>query len=186
MIRYRTLLLIVILSLTLSIQSIGQAQNIQKFFSKAKVGEWVELEGRAQPDMSIILKEIEMVRGEMEDDDWEITGKIRAVNREEKTIYILNIPIRFDENSEYEDDYDIIKSFSDIKKGMTVEIEGQYTSDGVFLVKEIGTSEEKKDESNSTELVGKIQAIDPASHTIIVMGQKIVFTPESRIKSLMY
>lgn len=164
----------------------ADAQNLDKFFNKVNVGEWVELEGRAQPDGSLILKEIELVRGEMEDDDWEIKGEIRAVNSSEKMLYILTIPIKFDEKSEYEDDYNIIKSFSDLRKGMMVEMEGQYLKEGVFLVSEVGGSEVKKDEPNTMEIVGKISQIDPRTKSFIIMGVRAVFTPETRIKSPLY
>ena len=164
----------------------ASAQTLDKFFSKIKPGEWVEFEGRAQPDMSILVKEIEIVKGEMEEDDWEITGTIRKVIPSEKKIYILNLPIVFDENTEYEDDYDIIKSFSDIKKGMRVELEGQYLKEGIFLASEIGSEEKKKDEINVVEWVGKIESVDVKNKMITIMGHTLILTPDTKIKSFIY
>ncbi|MCB0264996.1 MAG: hypothetical protein KDH95_08090, partial [Calditrichaeota bacterium] len=89
----------------------------QKFLSKLKVGEWVELEGVVQPDFTVLLQEIEVVYGEVEEDDWEINGKISRVDPEKKNAFMLMLPIHFDNNVEYEDKFDVIKSFSDIKQG---------------------------------------------------------------------
>lgn len=159
----------------------------QKFLSKLKVGEWVELEGIVQPDFSVLLQEIEVVYGEVEEDDWEINGKISRVDPEKKNAFMLMLPIHFDNNVEYEDKLNVIKSFSDIKQGMMVEIEGSYLQDGTFLANEIGQIEVKKDsERNEIEWTGKIQEIDIQNLTITVLGHNMIFNTETKLKTVMF
>ncbi|MCB0264995.1 MAG: hypothetical protein KDH95_24410, partial [Calditrichaeota bacterium] len=96
-------------------------------------------------------------------------------------------PIHFDNNVEYEDKFDVIKSFSDIKQGMIVEIEGSYLQDGTFLANEIGQIEVKKDEErNEIEWTGKIQEIDIKNLTITVLGHTMIFNAETKLKTVMF
>lgn len=164
-----------------------QAQNvIDQFLSKLKVGEWVEFEGFPQRDFTINVKEIEVVRGEMEDDDWELNGTVTRVVPEEKAIYMINLPIRFGPDTEYDEDNNIIKSFSDIKTGMFVEIEGQFTKDGHFMADEISTESVDDDERSEVQWTGKIDAIDLQNKTITMLGHILILIPDTKIKSFVH
>ena len=90
---------------------------------KGKTDEWVEFKGTAQSDSVILLHEIKVIYGEVEDDDWEINGVIDSVGTEEKRIYMLSLPIKFDKDTEYNQAFE---SFSDIRSGIFVEIEGSF------------------------------------------------------------
>ena len=172
---------LVILASSVSAQN---TSRIQKLLSKLKVGEWVKVEGIPQKNFTVLLREIEMIYGEVEDDDWEISGRISSLNPEKKLMYVLNLPVKIDENMEYDDDYEVIKSFSDIKPGLFVELEGIYLKDGIFLATEIGTADEKAQRLNKIEWTGKVQAVDPTARTITILGHTFVFTNTTKIKSL--
>lgn len=174
-----------LLFVTVNLCAIAQAQQLEKFLSKIKMGEWIEFEGPPQPDFTILVNEIKVLRGEMEDDDWEVSGAVSRVATEEKTIYILNLPIKFDNNTEYDDDLGVIKSFADIKPGMTVEVEGQYTMDGVFLAAEVESKKFKADEKNFVKWTGKVEGVEPESRSINILGHVIILTPETKIKSFL-
>lgn len=172
-----------ILFLLLGNSSTIFAQQTREFLSKLKGGEWIEFEGTPQPDRTIIVKEIEVLRGELEYNDWEIKGKITRVDPAEKMAYILNLPIKFDEKTDYDDnEYHIIKSFSDVKPGMSVEIEGQYLKDGIFLAEDVKT--EYLDDENNVEWRGKIETVNPDGNTINILGHTIVLINKSQIKSI--
>lgn len=164
------------------------AQKAQDFLNKLKVGEWVEIEGVPQEDFTILLTEIKVIYGEFEDDDWEISGTISGVVAEEKKIFIVLLPIKFGDDTEYKhkkDDPEGIKSFSDIKPGTFVEIEGSFL-DSTFLAAEIGPEKVVEDKKNMIEWKGKVQAVNPASNSFSMLGHNIIFTPETKIKSLIH
>lgn len=161
----------------------ASAQKIEKFLSTLKVGDWVELEGLPQRDLSVIVDEIEVVRGEMEDDDYEIAGLINRVSLKERTIYMVNLPIKLAKDAEYDEDGGSIKSFSDIKAGLYVEVEGTYLRDGIFMGDEIAVEDFKEDEKHMVDWTGKVEAIDPQGKTITVFGHVLTFTEQTKFKS---
>lgn len=174
----------VLMFVTVNLWLTAEAQQLENFLSKIKMGEWIEFEGPPQPNSTILVNEIKVLRGEMEDDDWEVSGAVSRVAPEEKTIYMLNLPIKFDNNTEY-DDLGVIKSFSDIKPGMTVEVDGQYTMDGVFLASVVESKKFKEDEKNFVKWTGKVEGVEPESHSINILGHVIILTPETKIKSFL-
>lgn len=148
----------------------------------------MEFEGVPQEDFSILLTEIKVIYGELEDDDWEINGIVNDVAVEEKKIFILHLPISFDKDTEYKhkkDDPEAIKSFSDIKPGAFVDIEGAFL-DSTFLAAEIGREKVKKGKENMIEWKGKVQSVNPAGNTFSMLGHTIILTPETKIKSLIH
>ena len=161
-------------------------QKVQNFLNQLKPGEWVDIEGVAQKDYTIILKEIEVVRGEVDSDEWEISGPVSGVLPKEKQIFLLNLPIKFDKDAEFEDDYDVIKSFSDIKPGLYVEMEGVYIQDSVFIANEIGSDKVSDNEVKNIEWSAQVEKVNPESKSIVVLGHTIIFTDETIIKSLMH
>jgi hypothetical protein len=161
----------------------GQQANAQKFLSNLKVGEWVTFKGTVQSDSTILVHEIKVIYGEVEDDDWEISGVVSSVVPEEKKIFVLLLPVTFDKDTEYEK---ALESFSDINSGSYVEIEGSFLQDGTFLAAEIGTENLKKDEENMVEWKGKVQTVHPESNSFTILQHTVILTPETKIKSLIH
>lgn len=161
----------------------GQKVTVEKFLSTLKTGEWVKFEGTVQEDSTILLKEIKVIYGEFENDDWELSGVIRSVVPEEKMVFMLLLPIKFDKDSKYKKD---IKSFSDIQPGTYVEIEGSFLEDGTFLAVEIEPENIKNDEENTVEWTGKVQSVNPESNSFTILGHTVILMPETKIKSLIH
>jgi hypothetical protein len=163
----------------------GQNGNEQIFLRNLKVGDWVKLEGTAQKDSTILLSEIKVILGELEDDDWEISGVVSRVVAEDKKIYILRLPIIFDRDTKY--GYrNAIKSFSDIETGIYVELEGSFLNDGTFLAVEIGKEKISEDEKDVVEWKGKVQSVNPAENAFTILGHTAILTPETKIKSYIH
>lgn len=180
------ILVLLMLGVLVAISSVAygqRAEKVKKFLSKLQVGEWIEFEGIPQKDFSIFCEEIEAIYGEVEDDDWEISGMISSIYPDEKKVFLLNLPIIFDEKVEYEDDFNVIKSFSDLKAGMFIEVEGTLLKDGSFQALEVGQMEPKDVKLNRVEWTGKVQAVNPDALTIIVLGHTVQLTNETKIKS---
>ena len=161
-------------------------QDRENFLQNLNVNEWVEIEGVPQEDGSILALEIKVLYGELENDDYEVNGIVGNVSSEDKRISILALTIFFDQETEYDDKYNAIKSFSDISSGQCVEAEGSVLSDGTFLAKEIGLKKPKKGEENIFEWRGKVQSVEAANNRFEMLGHTVIISPETIIKSLVH
>jgi hypothetical protein len=161
----------------------GQQADLQTFLRNLKVDDWVKFKGTVQSDTTIILHQIKVIYGEVEADDCEVSGTVGSVVAEEKKIFILFLPVKFDKDTEYEKAF---KSFSDIEPGIYVEIEGSFLQDGTFLAAEISTEKPKRDEENMVEWKGKVQSVHPESNSFVILGHTVSLTPETKIKSLIH
>jgi Domain of unknown function (DUF5666) len=139
-----------------------------------KPGQWVELEGNVQQDFSVLCTEIKLLTGDLLDDDWKLTGIIRSVNKEKQAIEILRLPIKIQPETEFDDDDGKMKSFTDVKTNMLVQVEGTYLKDGTLLAKEIDNESakltEKPQAKDKIKARGKVEKIDSTKRTITLMG----------------
>lgn len=162
----------------------AQAQQLESFLSQLKLGQWIEFEGSHRDGFTILAGQVKVFDQELEDDDWEVNGAVTRVAPEEQTIYIVGLPIKLDDSTEYDDAQKAIQSFSDIKPGMIVKVRGQYTGEGVFLGFEVESSELKEDEKGLVKWIGKVEGAEPEGHSINILGHVLALTPETRISSL--
>ena len=139
-----------------------------------KPGQWVELEGNVQQDFSVLCTEIKLLTGDLLDDDWKLTGIIRSVNKEKQAMEILRLPIKIQPETEFDDDDGKMKSFTDVKTNMLVEVEGTYLKDGTLLAKEIDNESakltKKPQAKDKIKARGKVEKIDATKRTITLMG----------------
>jgi len=163
----------------------GQNGNEQIFLRSLKVDDWVKLEGTVQKDTTILLTEIKVILGELEDDDWEISGIVRRILPEDKKIFILNLPIVVDKDTKYRYK-NASKAFSNIESGTYVELEGSFLNDGTFLASEIGEENVGEDEKDVVEWKGKVQFVNPAENAFTILGHTAILTPETKIKSYIH
>jgi len=165
------------------------AQTVKKWtpadiVANAKPGQWVELEGIAQKDLSVLALEIEFLTGDFMDDDWELNGKVQAVNHPENEFQVLVVPVKVSKNTQFDKG---IKSLTDVTPGMLVELEGTYLKDGVFLAKEVEKNTERLKAQpqldTMVEAVGKVEQVDEAKRMITVMGIQFHITEKTEGKS---
>ncbi len=183
MLGFNKTIAVIVLMFIFGVGSIASAQSLHNFLDQLKVGEWVEVEGVPQNDASLLIEEIKVIYGELEEDDYEINGIVDTVLPGEKKIFILNLPVVFDKYTEYDDKHDAINAFADIKTGNYVEIEGSFLRDSTFLAKEIGLKKSKKKEQNIFEWRGKVQSVNPANNSLVILGHTVILTPGTKIKS---
>jgi hypothetical protein len=153
-----------------------------------KPGQWVELKGTVRPDLSVICTEIKLLTGDLLDDDWQITGIIRKIDKEKQEIEIVRLPIKVQSQTEFDDEDDEpFASFADVKTNMLVQVEGTYLKDGTFLANEIENDSakllEKPERKDRIEVRGRVEAIDPTSRTITLMGISFQLTDKTKGKS---
>jgi hypothetical protein len=139
-----------------------------------KPGQWVVLEGNVQNDFSVLCTEIKLLTGDLLDDDWKLTGIIRSVNKEKQAIEILRVPVKIQPEAEFDDDNGKMKSFTDVKTNMLVQVEGTYLKDGTLLAKQIANESakltEKPQVKDKIKARGKVEKIDSTKRTITIMG----------------
>jgi hypothetical protein len=153
-----------------------------------KPGQWVELEGTVRPDLSLICTEIKLLTGDLLDDDWQISGIIRKIDKEKQEIEIVRLPIKVQPQTEFDDEDDgLFASFADIKTNMLIQVEGTYLKDGTFLANEIENDSaklrEKPERKDRIEARGRVETIDPTSRTITLMGMSFQLTERTKGKS---
>lgn len=157
-------------------------QETQPLVSKLKVNDWVKIKGVPQNDSKILLKEIRVIYGEVESDDWEVMGVISRLVPEEMKIFIFGFPVMCDKDTKYKS----FESFSDIKSGIYVEIDGSFSPDGTFMAIEIETDEVEEDELSMIRLKGKVQSVNEKDNSFTMMGHTVIITPETKVKSLIH
>jgi hypothetical protein len=149
-----------------------------------KPGQWAELEGTVQPDFSVLCTKVKLLTGDLLDDDWEIDGVIRKVDKGKQEVEILRLPIKVQPETEFEDDAGKLKSFADVKVNMFIQAEGTYLKDGTFLAKQIENKAaklaEKPQLKNEIKTTGKVEKIDAAKRTISLMGMTFRLTDHTK------
>jgi hypothetical protein len=166
------------------------AQTIKKWtpadiVAQAKPGQWVELEGIVQKDLSVLALEIEFLTGDFMDDDWELKAKVQAVTPTKNELQVLSVPVKVTKDTDFEKG---IKSLDDIMPGMLIELDGTYLKDGVFLAKEVENASERLKANphldTMVEAVGKVGQVDEAKQSLIVMGIQFHINEKTEGKSL--
>jgi hypothetical protein len=152
-----------------------------------KPGQWVQLEGAIQKDFSVLCAEVQILTGDFLDDDWALAAVIQSLDKMQREAKILRLPIKFQKDTEFENDAGTFRSFADLKVGMLVELEGTYLKDGTFLAKEVEDESAKLAEKprlkNEIQAEGKIEKVDVAKRVITLMGIPFQLTERTRCKS---
>jgi len=155
-------------------------------FKTVKPGQWVQVEGVPQKETTVMAKKIKILTGDFQNDDWEVFGTVRALQKQDKGFEILLLKIRSDNNTAFEtaSPTKSFKGLDDVKPGMLVEVEGTYLKDGTFLADEIqDETEGKADEAGTVTFVGKAEKVDPGKRTVTVMGVEFQITANTQAKS---
>lgn len=165
------------------------AQSVSKWtpadiITKAVPGQWVEIEGKVQEDLSVQAVEIKFLTGDFMDDDWELRAKVQTVNAATDEFQVLSVPVRVSKHTEFDNG---IKSVAEVTPGMLVKLEGSYLNDGVFLAKEVEDKthrlKTKPQLETKIEAVGKVGQVDETKRIITVMGIQFQITEQTDGKS---
>jgi hypothetical protein len=128
----------------------------EEMLSALKPGQWVKVEGTAQGDSSVICEEVHILVGSFLDDEWSIIGVVRAVEQENRKLEILRLPIRIDEDAEFErKNKDHGFGIADLKVGMFLEVGGTYLKDGTLLANEVEDKSAKQEKEYEIRAEGR-------------------------------
>lgn len=174
----------------LAVVSSGMAQvSLQKtaadLFKSLKVGQWVELQGSPQADLTYSTKKVKLLTGDFQDDDWEIRGVVKAINAGQKSFTVFRVPVTVTMETVYESADGLFKAFNDLAVGILVECEGTYLKDGKFSAEEVQRELEfKPTELNELQVVGKVEKIDAVKRTVTVMNSTFRIADATKIQSV--
>jgi len=154
-------------------------------FATAKVGQWAEIKGAPQKDNTFLATKVKFLTGDLLDDEWEVSGKILAIDLQRKEIRVVrHWPIRCQKETEFENKDGNPITMESLQVGMTIEAEGTFLKDGTFLAKEIEEDEVKEpEEADHVSLLGKIEKVDATARTIQVMGTTFLVSDQTKSKS---
>jgi len=163
----------------------------KEFFKRVKPGQWIEIEGIPQKDLTILSTKATILTGDFQDDDWEISGKVTTVIPEKNQFRVGTLVINVNKDAEYETATEgkTFKSLKDMEPGMIVELEGTYLKNGKFLANEVEDEtdnpkkKKKKNIDKLIKLVGKIKKVNPPRNSIEIMGSTFIIGPQTKIKS---
>ena len=180
---------IAFLSITVSFQDTQAARQMSKkeILEALKPGLWVEMEGIGQRDLTVLCSKVKFLTGDFLDDDWEVAGVVGLVILGNEEMRILTLPVKAHKDTEYASKEGTFKSFTDLKKGMLVEVEGTYLKDGKLLAKEIEDETAKMllepDLSNEISVKGRVEDVNAMKSTVKVMGITFKLTDLTKGKS---
>jgi len=181
---------IVLAATLLAAANSGNAQvatqkTVADLFKSLKVGQWLELQGTPQADMSYTAKKVKLLTGDFQDDDWEIKGVVKSVSATQKQFTVFRIPVTVTPDCVYESPDGTFTAFDNLKTGILVECEGTYLKDGKFLAEEVQHETDfKPAELNELLVVGKVEKIDPAKRTVTIMGSTFRIAGATKIQSV--
>lgn len=188
--RFFSVALVVLLLATAS-SGLAQAKvwmTPAEIMAALKPGQWVQMEGTVQQDLTVMCTQLKFMTGDFLDDDWSLVGVVRKVSQEKQEMEIMRIPIKVHKDTEYENEDGTFKGFSQVKVGSFVEIEGTFLKDGTFLAKEVEDESQKMAEDagleNTLEAEGKIEKVDAAKSTFTVMGITVKITNQTKSRSV--
>jgi len=152
-----------------------------------KVGQWIQLLGELPRDRPGVCMEVEPLAGDFVDDDWDLTGRIVAVDRVKHTFTIFNVVVQVASSTHYEGHKNSLSNFGDVRPGMIVEADGTYTRDG-FIAKEVDDESDelggRSDKERRVQMTGRVERLDVAKRRITVMGMTFVWNEKTQIKSM--
>lgn len=174
----------------LSVSPAGAQQPGMKLdvFKTVKVGQWVQIEGVPQKDFTVMATEIKFLTGDFKEDDWEVFGAVRRVDKLKKEFEIMLLKVKPASDADFEssDPNTRFTSFDGLKPGMLVEVEGSYLKDGTFLADEVqDETKTKADLAGEVKLIGKVEKFDQARQSITMMGITFHVIDKTQAKSAM-
>jgi uncharacterized protein DUF5666 len=156
--------------------------------ARVRVGDWIQLEGTVQADLSVLCSEVKLLTGDFLDDDWSVQGAIRSVDAGKHEFVIAGVRVHVTNNTVYESPRGRLKGFSDLRPGMPVDVEGTYQPSGRFLAAEV---DDETDELSLQipsrqpfEVVARVEQVDVRRRTIVSLGTMFRLTDKTSVRSV--
>lgn len=113
-----------------------------------ELGDWVQVTGVVLEDGSLLAQQVQ--KQTVDGSPFEFTGVVQTIGDESWSISGIDVTVNDD--TEIKDDPAV---------GDVVKVEGQITSDGVWLAREIKAEDDDNDDTAEFEFTGLVETIDP-------------------------
>jgi len=152
-----------------------------------KVGRWIRLDGPLQTDSTALCEELWLLTGDFLDDDWSLRGLVTAVDTSKKEIVIGGIHIQVTGDTGFDSPKKSFQSFSDLRAGSLLEVEGAYLKNRRFLAGEVDDESDDVPRTpwakNRVRIVAKVERVDARKRLVTAMGFVFQLTDRTRIRS---
>ena len=168
-------------------QSVKTAITLAELLA-AKPGQWVRLEGMPQGDQSVKCSKARLMLGVMRDTDWALKGQIASVDAGSRSVTVGRHKVRLLDSPKYSSPRNTLRGFGDLKSGMYVKVEGTYGKDYGFVARKVDdqSAEVALKPGNERRVLhqGRIDRIDPAKKTIVLMGTTYLVSEDTQVTSV--
>ena len=169
-------------------QSVKSTITVGDLFGKTKPGTWVRLEGLPQADHSVRCLKARLITGAIGDGDWQIKGQVASVDAASRLVTVGRQKVRFQGTPKLKSPMNTLRSLSDLKTGMYVKVEGNFGRDYGFVATKLeDQSAEVAQKAGSEKKLahqGKVERIDPAKKTIVLMGTTYILSEDTQVTSV--
>jgi hypothetical protein len=166
------------------------ASELDSWFGQLRIGMWVKVDGEMRSDGALDAEDIKIYPGEL--DEWEVSSNVTSVDVTQMTLQTeFGLTVQANERTDLQGPKGHRHiGFTLLAVGDRVETEGQWHKDGTFLAEEIEIEKSKRLKpdlkyKNEHEVTARIESVDQATHSIVLLGVRIYFSAETRNKSLL-
>jgi len=156
--------------------------------ARVRVGDWIQLEGTVQEDLSVLCSDVKILTGDFLDDDWSVQGAVRSIDAGKREFLIGGVRVCVTDDTAYDSPRGRLRGFSDLRLGMLVDIEGTYQASGRFLAAEVDDeTDELSLQSPSRlplEVVGRVEQVDLRRRTIVSLGTTFRLLDKTSVRSV--
>ena len=147
-------------------------------FEELKVGQRLKVKGTPGSDGGTFAA-LEIAAKEQKDQA-EIEGLVQSVDSAGRTLRVVNMSFDIPAGTVIKDVSKMEIELGNIKEGDVVKVKGHYDPSTRFVTEKVKMKESMG--FNIEELQGNIDAIDPDSHTIEMIGVKVIVTEKTSIE----
>jgi len=147
-------------------------------FSDLRIGMRVNVEGAYAPEGVFKAQQIS-IKGDGDED--EIAASVDSVDPAAGILQVLGLQVRVSEEVEIKDIDKRPLSLGALEPGMRIKTKGQVQADGSFAPLKIKLRLHTPDEMD--EIEGTITSLDPANHSLRVLGFQVVCDADVEIEA---
>lgn len=160
---------------------------LAQWFPRLRRGLWVKVEGRMDGARGLRASQIKIVNGDLDESEIETTvATVDSLHRSLRTSYGTEVIATL--KTDVHGPAKHRESFSILRPGDRIEVEGQMCKDGRLLADEIKVKKAKKHEPgveprDDHEVTARIESLDPAAYKIVLLGVPVYLDLETKNKT---
>jgi len=147
-------------------------------FNELTVGQRLKVKGTPGPD-GASFSALEIAAKEQKDQA-EVEGLVQAIDSAARMLRVVNMDFDIPVGTVIKDVSKMEIDLDRLKEGDVVKVKGHYDPSTSFVTEKVKVKESMG--FNIEELQGNIDAIDPDSHTIDMIGVKVIVTEKTSIE----